>query len=136
MIGVLNARSFAALSMGALAVVSGCRGDDKIGVYNAAPSVSIQSPSDGAEFNEGELVDFVGMVSDDQTSDEALLIQWSSDIDGLLTDTDPALNIVMKTTHADGHPTVKLSDHAGKQSGPREQIARYQREYFAIPEHS
>jgi hypothetical protein len=90
MIGVLNARSFAALSMGALAVVSGCRGDDKIGVYNAAPSVSIQSPSDGAEFNEGELVDFVGMVSDDQTSDEALLIQWSSDIDGLLTDTDPA----------------------------------------------
>jgi nicotinate phosphoribosyltransferase len=48
----------------------------------------------------------------------------------------PALNIVMKTTHADGNPTVKLSDHAGKQSGPREQIARYQLEYFAIPEHS
>ena len=48
----------------------------------------------------------------------------------------PALNIVMKTTHADGQPTVKLSDHAGKQSGPPEQIARYQHEYFANPEQS
>jgi nicotinate phosphoribosyltransferase len=48
----------------------------------------------------------------------------------------PALNIVMKTTHANGNPTVKLSDHAGKQSGPREQIARYQHEYFAMPEQS
>lgn len=43
------------------------------------------------------------------------------------------LNIVMKTTHADGQPTVKLSDHAGKQSGPPEVIRRYQTEYFANP---
>lgn len=48
----------------------------------------------------------------------------------------PALNIVMKTTHANGQPTVKLSDHAGKQSGPPEYIARYQHEYFAKPEQS
>ncbi len=48
----------------------------------------------------------------------------------------PALNIVMKTTHADGNPTVKLSDHAGKQSGPAEVVARYQQEYFAIPTQS
>jgi nicotinate phosphoribosyltransferase len=40
------------------------------------------------------------------------------------------LNIVMKTTSADGVATVKLSDHVGKHMGPQEKIERYKSAHF------
>lgn len=39
----------------------------------------------------------------------------------------PTLSLVMKATGAGGQPTVKLSDDAGKHSGPPEEVARYAR---------
>lgn len=38
----------------------------------------------------------------------------------------PANNFVMKATAVDGTPTVKLSDDAGKHTGPEEYVTRYQ----------
>ena len=36
-----------------------------------------------------------------------------------------AISLVCKVTHADGKPTVKLSDNFDKATGPAEEIARY-----------
>ena len=71
-------------------LLAGCGGDNKVGVYNAEPTVSIQSPPDGTSVDEGDMVQFVGLVSDDQTDETALLVEWSSDIDGVMTTEDPA----------------------------------------------
>lgn len=42
------------------------------------------------------------------------------------------LNIVMKATHADGNPTVKLSDNPGKHTGPADKITQYQEQEFTV----
>ncbi len=89
-----SARLVLLLGLGALTGVlvglPGCSGESKVGVYNAAPTVSIQSPPDGTNVNEGDMVELVGLVTDDQTAGPDLLIEWSSDIDGVLTDSAPA----------------------------------------------
>ncbi len=78
------------LSFGLLTLLAACGTDQKVGTYNAPPSVSIQSPPDGTEVNEGDLVEFVGLVDDDQTAAPDMLISWTSDIDGVMTEEDPA----------------------------------------------
>jgi hypothetical protein len=70
-------------------LVAGC-GEQKVGAYNAPPVVSISSPPDGSSVDEGTTVDFVGLVSDSGTAPQDLLIQWSSSIDGILTEEFPA----------------------------------------------
>ncbi len=97
--------------------------EQKVGVYNAPPSVSIQSPPDGTEVNEGDLVDFIGQVSDDQTAGPDLLVSWTSDIDGLLTDTDPA-ETSGQATYATSSLTVgnhAITLSATDDSGEREE---------------
>ena len=85
-------------------------------------------------FSDNLTIDRIGALHDRFAGRIQLVYGWGTT---LMNDLGvPALNIVMKTTHADGQPTVKLSDHAGKQSGPPAQIARYQHEYFANPEQS
>ena len=54
-----------------------------------------------------------------------VLFGWGTDLTndvGL-----PTLSLVMKVVEADGRPTVKLSDDAGKRTGPPDEIARYLR---------
>lgn len=54
-----------------------------------------------------------------------VLFGWGTDLTndvGL-----PTLSLVMKVVEAEGRPTVKLSDDAGKHTGPPDEIARYQR---------
>ena len=54
-----------------------------------------------------------------------VLFGWGTDLTndvGL-----PTLSLVMKVVEAEGRPTVKLSDDAGKHTGPPDEIARYLR---------
>jgi nicotinate phosphoribosyltransferase len=44
-----------------------------------------------------------------------------------------ALNIVMKATHVNGRPTVKLSDVATKHTGPTDEVERYKRVFNYVP---
>ena len=54
--------------------------------YNTPPNASITSPPDGSATSEGEVIAFRGIIKDDQDSPEALSVQWSSDLDGVLVD--------------------------------------------------
>jgi hypothetical protein len=105
-----------------LLLAAGCGGDQKLGVYNAAPIVSISSPPDGTSVNEGDLVNFQGLVSDAQTPAQALLISWSSEIAGVLTSTDPAdstgLALYSTASLTDGNHAITLSatDEAGERA--------------------
>jgi hypothetical protein len=73
-----------------LSLLTACNGDQKVGIYNSAPVVSISQPTDGSSVDEGTVVDFQGLVDDAQTPPEDLQLTWSSDIAGVLTDSDPA----------------------------------------------
>ena len=82
-------------------------------------------------FSDNLTIDRIVLLQERFAGRIQLLYGWGTT---LMNDLGVApLNIVMKATHADGQPTIKLSDHAGKQSGPPEVIARYQNEYFANP---
>lgn len=74
----------------ALALAVGCDNKSGFTQYNTPPNASITSPPDGSEYNEGELINFSGIVKDDQDGPEALAVQWSSDIDGVLVDGEAA----------------------------------------------
>lgn len=63
--------------------------DSVVVLVSTRPSVTIDLPLDGDVVNDGELVSFVGTVSDLETDPQDLLIEWSSDIDGQL-DTNAA----------------------------------------------
>jgi hypothetical protein len=65
-------------------LLAACGGDQKVGVFNTAPSASITSPPDGSAFDEGAVVTFEALVSDDFDPLSALNIGWSSDRDGAL----------------------------------------------------
>ena len=51
---------------------------------NAAPTVAIAAPSDGAEFASGATVTFSGSASDPEDGDLAASLVWTSDLDGQL----------------------------------------------------
>ena len=52
----------------------------------------------------------------------------TNDFRGLTPDDALApFSLVCKAVGANGHPTVKLSDHAGKEMGPPDQVERYRR---------
>ena len=71
-------------------ILAACSSDLGVKAYNEGPRASIQSPPDGTSVDEGTLVTFVGTVNDDKTAGNDLFVQWSSDIDGVLVDSDPA----------------------------------------------
>ncbi len=62
--------------------------DNKVGVYNTPPAVSIVSPADGAALDPGTLVELLGAANDSQDAPTALAVVWESSIDGVLG-TDP-----------------------------------------------
>ncbi len=53
------------------------------------PSVAITAPGDGEVVNEGELVTFVGVATDEEDVGVDVSIQWSSSLDGTLDTTPP-----------------------------------------------
>ena len=63
-------------------LVIGCTPDTKVGYYNTPPSVSIVSPPDGSEVEEGVTVTFEAIVSDDFDDPSELEVIWSSNVDG------------------------------------------------------
>ena len=79
----------------------GC-GKNAICVYNTPPSVAILQPADGATV--GPLVAVEAAVEDSQTDGPALLLRWSSDVDGLLAEV---------TADADGLSTAELMPSLG-----------------------
>ncbi len=71
---------------------SGRQGEASVAVVvfppETPPLVSIESPEDGLEVELGELVNFVAQVSDEMTPAEDLLIEWSSEPDTAILNTD------------------------------------------------
>ncbi len=71
-----------------LPVMMSCEGLGGIKVLENPPGVSFVEPQDGAVFEDGETITFVGRVDSSFTGGE-LLISWYSDIDGEFEDPDP-----------------------------------------------
>lgn len=69
-----------------LGLVAGCTGESGVVVYNAPPTAAILSPPDGTTVDENIPLTFEGRVSDDG-GPEALTVQWTSDKDGILSET-------------------------------------------------
>jgi hypothetical protein len=67
----------------------GCQADTTVSSFNAAPAVAIVAPEDGHIAQTNNSISFVALVSDDSPYD-ALLIQWSSDIDGIISTDETA----------------------------------------------
>ncbi len=110
-----------ALPLLALALAA-CGGDQKVGVYNAPPTVGITAPTDGSAVDEDTLVSFQAQVNDDQTDPPNLALRWSSDLQGILSETDPA-DIggvaLFATANLDvGNHTITLmvTDESGEQA--------------------
>jgi len=74
-----------------IALLAGCQ-EKALTVYNTPPTVSILSPSDGAGSNPGELVEFYGLVRDQQSDSEELEVLWASSLDGDLWSEPPDVN--------------------------------------------
>ena len=51
---------------------------------NTPPTVSIGTPSDGANFDQGEVIGFAGSASDGEDGDLTASLIWSSSVDGLI----------------------------------------------------
>ncbi len=64
-----------------LALLAGCSSKQSLAVFNNAPSVSISSPADGSEFDEGTTITFEALVADDGADGE-LVVSWSGEPHG------------------------------------------------------
>jgi hypothetical protein len=73
---------------GLLLLLAACQ-DNKVGVYNTPPTVSVLSPADAATFDPGVLVEFFAVADDAQDDPDALAIAWESSLDGPLGDNPP-----------------------------------------------
>lgn len=67
----------------------GLSGNDTISIditspANTAPSVSINSPNDGASSNEGVSVTFAGTANDNEDGDISASLGWTSSLDGAI----------------------------------------------------
>lgn len=71
-----------------LALAGGCS-DQKLGVYNTAPYVTIESPVDGESISPEAAIEFRGRATDDQDLPTDIAITWSSDVDGQLGSDPP-----------------------------------------------
>jgi hypothetical protein len=73
-----------------LLALASCKSDGGVKVYNTPPGVSFVAPADGSTTNEGAAVAFDAVVDDAQDSPDALLLTWTSDLDGVLLADDHA----------------------------------------------
>lgn len=89
-------------------------------------------------FSDGLDVEAIERLHHQFTGRVRLCFGWgtllSNDFRGLHpADALAPLSLVCKTISANGRPTVKLSDPAGKTLGPAAEVARYQRVFAAGP---
>lgn len=74
-------------------------------------------------FSDGLDIDTIISIADHFSGRIKMAFGWGT---SLMNDLGiPANNFVMKATAVNGHPTVKLSDTAGKHTGPTDVIERY-----------
>ena len=80
---------------------------------NESPSVSISSPADGAAFDSGTMINFVGSAYDLEDGNLDSAIEWSSNLDDDLG-TGPDISAIL----SDGHHTITaaVTDFDGKTS--------------------
>lgn len=67
---------------------------------NAAPSVEITAPADGATFAAGTAVEFSGAASDAEDGDLTASLEWSSSLDGPLGTGGTAVATLSEGTHS------------------------------------
>ena len=101
-------------------LVLSCSGNKEMSIQvgNDAPELSIISPLDGAEFNEYQLIEFVGRTTDFEDAETDLDVIWFSSIDGELhTETpDEEGNVYFATsdlTPGDHAITLTVTDTQG-----------------------
>ncbi len=99
------------LILGSLACRKGYDGD--ITSVNREPIILITEPSDGAEYDFGEPIEFVALVTDDGPITQITSATWTSDLTGILHDStgeiDPDGNITYTTSNIEsGTHTVTL----------------------------
>ena len=70
------------LAVSTIALLTACGNNQQVGVYNSPPAVSLTSPPDGSEYNEGDTITFQALVDDDFDDPSSLTVSWSSDVDG------------------------------------------------------
>jgi hypothetical protein len=110
------------MRMGLLAslLAAACAGDSGVVVYNAPPNAAILAPTEGSSFDEGTSVTLEGRVGDDDDL-LALTIQWSSDKDGVLSESstpDPDGRVEYTTanlTPGNHAITLRVVDAKGEQ---------------------
>jgi hypothetical protein len=68
------------------------------GASNMAPSVVITAPADGDVFQSGDGITFLATVSDDNDNVSELMMEWHSDVIGMLNDDPSGSTEVMFTT--------------------------------------
>ena len=90
--------------------VGSLRGDKSIVVRNSPPGATITSPTEGMVYEAGELIEFKGIVSDAQTSNDELIVTWDTDKDGLLTD-EALADVDGLTTFSDRRPLSRGDPH-------------------------
>lgn len=76
------------------------------------PLVQIDVPLDGSTYNEGEIITFVGLLSDDSTQENQLVLSWTSNIDGEFSNNPAASSGMAQTTISDlsvGSHLISLS---------------------------
>lgn len=83
-------------------------------------------------FSDGLTVDTIEKVYARFSGRVRLSFGWGTHLTNDFSDCAPkkndqlkAISLVCKVTHANGRPTVKLSDNIGKATGPNEEIERY-----------
>ncbi|MEC8379546.1 MAG: putative metal-binding motif-containing protein [Myxococcota bacterium] len=110
-------------------LLAGCGGfsEQKLGIYNTAPNVSIVTPVDGANFDEGTVIVFEAIIGDDFDSSETLQAYWSSDVDGEFeggTPPDPSGTLLYSTANlSPGLHTITLLVIDSQQESTLESIA-------------
>lgn len=113
-----------ALALAALAApaLAGCGGDEGPTEPNQPPDVTIDAPSPGASFEEGEAVTFEGSATDPE--DGSLTggaLVWSSDVDGQLgTGTSVTVSSLATGDHA---VTLEATDSDGATASDQISVA-------------
>ena len=66
---------------------------------NDTPVVTITAPTDGASFEDGELIDFAGTATDTEDGDLSGSIEWTSSLDGSLGTGSTIMSTLSVGTH-------------------------------------
>ena len=69
-----------------LLILAACNGASDVGIttYEEPPAVSLTAPTNGAEFDEGEVITFSAIIADEKDPATELTLIWRSDVDGEL----------------------------------------------------